>query len=92
MVGTYAKDNGINLVVDSSKPWPEWPVLWANPLIDITKAIVDIYNRQSGTRPVSLGPRKDPGPSISPGTTRIFETTNLGTNRVGLGSDSSTRR
>jgi outer membrane protein len=57
VVEKYAKDNGISLVMDGSKPWPEWPVLWASPSVDITKAVVDIYNLQSGTPPVSLGPR-----------------------------------
>jgi hypothetical protein len=30
--------------MDGTKPWPEWPVLWASSSIDITKAVVDIYN------------------------------------------------
>jgi outer membrane protein len=70
-VSKYAKDNGISLVVDGSKPWPEWPTLWASPSIDITKVVVDIYNLQSGTPPVSLGPRSDPSlPTSSTGKSR----------------------
>ena len=53
VVNKYAKDNGLTLVVDGSKPWPEWPVLWASPSVDITKAVVDIYNLQPGV-PTSL--------------------------------------
>jgi outer membrane protein len=67
IVSKYAKDNGISLVVDGSKPWPEWPILWASPSIDITKVVVDIYNLQSGTPPVSLGPRS--GPSLPTSST-----------------------
>jgi outer membrane protein len=59
VVNKYAKDNGLTLVVDGSKPWPEWPVLWANPSVDITKAVVDIYNAQAGAPPVSQAPRSD---------------------------------
>jgi Skp family chaperone for outer membrane proteins len=40
VVNKYAKDNGLSLVVDGSKPWPEWPVLSASPSVDITKAAV----------------------------------------------------
>jgi len=57
----YATENGYSLVIDGSKPWPQWPVLWASPSVDITKAVVDIYNGQFGAP--SLGPR-------SRGTTR----------------------
>ena len=59
VVNKYANDNGLTLVVDGSKPWPEWPVLWASPSVDITKAVVDIYNLQPGAPPVSQGPRSD---------------------------------
>jgi len=51
IVSKYAKDNGIILVVDGSKPWPEWPILWASPSTDLTKVVVDIYNLQSGAPP-----------------------------------------
>ena len=56
VVNKYAKDNGLTLVVDGSKPWPEWPVLWASLSVDITKAVVDIYNLPPGAPPVSHGP------------------------------------
>jgi len=44
----YAADKGLGLIVDTSNPWPNGPVLWAAPSVDITKAIVDTYNVQSG--------------------------------------------
>jgi Skp family chaperone for outer membrane proteins len=48
VIDKYAKDNGFGLIIDASKQWPDGPVLWATPGVDITKAIVDIYNQQSG--------------------------------------------
>jgi outer membrane protein len=44
----YAGDKGFGLIMDTSNPWPQGPVLWAGPSVDITKAIVDAYNAQSG--------------------------------------------
>ena len=44
----YASDKGFGAILDTSKPWPDGPVLWAAPSVDITKAIVDAYNVQSG--------------------------------------------
>ena len=76
IIDKYAQDNGLILVMDGSKPWPEWPVLWASPSVDITKAVVDIYNAQSaGLEPRSNGasrqvrsekaPQNTPPPSQS---------------------------
>jgi outer membrane protein len=47
VIDKYANDSGLTLVVEASKPWPDSPVLWARPSIDITKAVVDIYNAQA---------------------------------------------
>ena len=56
----YAGDKGFGLIMDTSNPWPQGPVLWAGPSVDITKAIVDAYNAQSGvpapTRPITSKP------------------------------------
>ena len=56
----YAGDKGFGLIMDTSNPWPQGPVLWAGPSVDITKAIVEAYNAQSGvpapTRPVTAKP------------------------------------
>jgi outer membrane protein len=56
----YAGDKGFGLIMDTSQPWPQGPVLWAGPSVDITKAIVDAYNAQSGvpapTRPITTKP------------------------------------
>jgi outer membrane protein len=46
MMVKYVSDNGYGLLLDTSSPWPNGPVVWNN--VDITKAIVDAYNAQSG--------------------------------------------
>ncbi len=48
VIDKYAKDNGFGLLIDSSNPWPQGPVLWANGSVDISKTIVDQYNTVSG--------------------------------------------
>ena len=49
MIVKYSQDNGFGIIVDTSKPWPESNVLWWNPdAVDITKAVVEAYNTQSG--------------------------------------------
>jgi outer membrane protein len=83
VIDKYAKENGLGLIIDISKPWPDGPVLWAGQSVDITKPIVDIYNQQSGvpsapsasrpgagTRPVGGGTRPTTTPATKPqGTT-----------------------
>ena len=65
LIVKYAGDNAFGLIIDTStnNQWPNGPVLWQNPAIDITKPIVDAYNVQSGVAP----PAK---PSIPSGTSR----------------------
>jgi outer membrane protein len=73
----YAGDKGFGLIMDTSNPWPQGPVLWAGPSVDITKAIVDAYNAQSGvaapTRPITTKPAatgaKPAAPATKPATT-----------------------
>lgn len=49
MIVKYSQENGYGMIVDTSKPWPQSPVLWWNQdTVDITKPIVDAYNVQSG--------------------------------------------
>ena len=48
MLVKYAADNGFGVIIDTSNPWPNGPVLWAGPAVDITKPVVDLYNAQSG--------------------------------------------
>jgi outer membrane protein len=59
----YAQDNGFGLIVDTSKPWPQGPVVMAGEGVDITKAVVDIYNVQSGVAaPAPTGAAKPAAP------------------------------
>jgi outer membrane protein len=44
----HAQDGGFAMIVDTSNPWPQSPILWYGDGGDITKAVVDIYNTQSG--------------------------------------------
>src|SRR5947207_10824561 len=70
LIVKYAGDNAVGLIIDTStnNQWPNGPVLWQNPAIDITKPIVDAYNVQSGVAP----PAKPSTPSASrPGGTGL---------------------
>ncbi len=59
----YAQDNGYSLIVDTSNNWPQSPVLWWAEAGDITKAVVDIYNAQSGVpAPTAAGAAKPAAP------------------------------
>jgi outer membrane protein len=44
----HAQESGFAMIVDTSNPWPQSPILWYGENGDITKAVVDIYNAQSG--------------------------------------------
>ena len=63
MIVKYAQDNGFGLIVDTTKPWPQSPVLWYGEAIDITKPVVEAYNAQSGVpAPASTGTTPKPAP------------------------------
>ena len=44
----HAQETGFAMIVDTSNPWPQSPILWYGETGDITKAVVDLYNTQSG--------------------------------------------
>lgn len=49
LIVKFSQENGYTMIIDTSKPWPQSPVLWWNPdAVDITKNVVDAYNVQSG--------------------------------------------
>ena len=50
MLVKYAADNGFGVIIDTSNPWPNGPVLWAGPAVDITRPVVELYNAQSVCR------------------------------------------
>jgi len=45
VIDKYAKDNGYNLILDVSNP--QTPVLYASNTIDITKDIIDLYDKNA---------------------------------------------
>jgi outer membrane protein len=59
----HAQDGGYAMIVDTSNPWPQSPVLWYGEGGDITRAVVDLYNTQSGVpAPASSGAAKPTAP------------------------------
>lgn len=70
----YAADNGYGMIIDTStnNQWPQGPILWHGPALDITKQVVDAYNTQSGVapppRPASTGAGAA-APASKPATT-----------------------
>jgi outer membrane protein len=74
----YAADNGFGLLLDTSNQWPQGPVFWAGQTVDITRAVVDAYNAQSGVpapaaaKPAATAPKTTPPaakPAAPTGTT-----------------------
>jgi outer membrane protein len=68
----YAQENGFGMIVDTSKPWPQSPILVAGEGVDITKPVVDLYNTQSGVAAPaasSTGPAKPVTPKAPASTT-----------------------
>jgi outer membrane protein len=59
----YANENGFGVIIDTSQPWPQSPIVWWGESLDVTKAIVDQYNTQSGVPapPPTAGAAKPAG-------------------------------
>jgi hypothetical protein len=68
VITKYTADNGYGLIIDASVPWPQGPVVLATSAVNITKPVVDAYNRQSGipapaaTTPKATAPAPKPKP------------------------------
>jgi len=65
----YVKSNGYGLLLDYSNPWPQGPVIMTSPAMDITKAVVDAYNAQSGVAPPPSAPKPSGTATNKPATT-----------------------
>jgi len=62
VIDKFAKDNQYSLLIDVSQPWPQGQVLWFGGNVDVTKAVVDLYNAQSGVpAPASASSSKPSG-------------------------------
>lgn len=70
LIQKYVGDNGYGLLIDSSQPWPQGPVIVSGPSIDITQAIVEAFNVQSGVpAPTTAAPAKPASkPAAKPAT------------------------
>lgn len=68
VITKYVADNSYGLILDASTPWPQGPVVVATPPMDITKAVVDAYNAQSGV-PAPARPAGTTGAAAKPAGT-----------------------
>lgn len=70
VITSYAATTGYGLILDTSNPWPQGPVLWTNGAVDITKPVVDAYNIKSGVpapaHPAAAAPTKPAGTTTKP--------------------------
>jgi outer membrane protein len=58
----YANENGFGMIMDTSQPWPQSPVVWWGESVDLTKTVVDVYNAQSAVpAPANAGTAKPAG-------------------------------
>jgi outer membrane protein len=64
VINKYAKDNGYSLVIDVSNP--QTPVMFAADSIDITKDVIDLYDRNSGVVPAKPGTPPAAKPATPP--------------------------
>jgi outer membrane protein len=62
VIEKYSRDNGITMVLDVSNP--QTSVLYASPSVDITKEIIDLYDKSTAT-----GGAPAPAPAPKPATT-----------------------
>lgn len=66
VVDKYARSNGFSMVIDANAEQPG-PVLWASEQVNISQAILDAYNAQSGVAaPTTNAPSARPGAAKSP--------------------------
>src|SRR5450432_1774367 len=78
MLLKYAAENGYGLLIETSSPWPNGPVIWNGPAMDITPAVIGVYNTQSGvaapvrttpSKPAAGAPMSKPPAAKPPATT-----------------------
>jgi outer membrane protein len=59
-IDKYAQANGFSLILDVSNP--NTPVLYASNTVDITKEIIDMYDKTAPTAPASAAPKPAAAP------------------------------
>jgi outer membrane protein len=63
----YASENGFGVIIDTSQPWPQGPVVWYGQAVDITQPVVEAYNLQSGVpAPPATAAAKPPAGAAKP--------------------------
>ena len=63
----YASENGFGVIIDTSQPWPQGPVVWYGQAVDITQPVVQAYNVQSGVpAPAATAAAKPPTGAVKP--------------------------
>jgi outer membrane protein len=75
VIQKYASENGYGVLLDTSAPWPQGPVIPLSDSLDVTKGVVEAYNAQSGVPApaASAAPAKTPAakptiPATKPAT------------------------
>ena len=68
----YANENGFGVIIDTSQPWPQGPVVWWGQAVDVTKPVVEAFNAQSGVpAPATTGAAPKPGTTRPAGTAPV---------------------
>jgi outer membrane protein len=65
----YASENGFGMIIDTSQPWPQGPVVWYGQAVDITQPVIEAYNVKSGVPAPPPSAAKPPTGGAKPGTT-----------------------
>jgi len=64
VIDKYAQSNGFSIVLDVSNP--NTPVLYASNTIDITKEVIDLYDKTMGTAPAAAPAKAPAAPPAAP--------------------------
>lgn len=62
VIGKYANDNGFTLVLDVSNP--QTPIVYASSTIEITKDIIDLYDKNAPSATSAAPPTKTTQPGV----------------------------
>lgn len=65
----YASENGFGVIIDTSQPWPQGPVVWYGQAVDITEPVVVAYNQVSGVPAPAASAGTRPAGGLKPGAT-----------------------
>lgn len=66
----YASEKGFGVIIDTSQPWPQGPVVWYGQAVDITQPVVEAYNLQSGVPAPPATSAAKPAGAVKPPATK----------------------